>query len=403
MIKVIIFVLLIFSIIYGSYFLIMASGVFIRKKNSVDSTKKNHFAILIAARNEELVIENLIKSLKKQNYPKSKYDIYVIINNCTDNTLIVAKKAGASIIECKCKVKTKGDVLAYTFDKLKNNDEIDAYVVFDADNVVHTEFLNEMNNSINNGYEVVQGFRDTKNICDNWLSTSYAILYYLQSLFINKSRFNFGKSSFLNGTGFMVKKNIIDEYGYSPKTITEDIEFTAMCAINGVKIAFNEYAITYDEQVTNFTNSLKQRKRWSFGAIQCLKNYTYTLLKMGIKNKRFECFDVILFYFGIIFHVLFSLISLFGIIYNFIHFEKFNNFDIYICFIILLFNYLVGVIFRIIVIKKCNKSVKDNIGGILLFDLFILSWLPINFICLFIKDCNWDHIKHDRNVDILNI
>lgn len=53
-----------------------------------------------------------------------------------------------------------------------------------------------MNDSINCGYEVVQGFRDTKNICDNWLSTSYAILYYLQSLFINKSRFNFGMSSF---------------------------------------------------------------------------------------------------------------------------------------------------------------------------------------------------------------
>ena len=55
------------------------------------------------------------------------------------------------------------------------------------------------------------------------------------------------------------------------------------------------------------------------------------------------------------------------------------------------------------VIKACNKSIKDNIGGILLFDFFILSWLPINFICLFIKDCTWDHIKHNRNIDTLNI
>ena len=100
-----------------------------------------------------------------------------------------------------------------------------------------------MNDSINCGYEVVQGFRDTKNICDNWLSTSYAILYYIQSLFINKSRFNFGMSSFLNGTGFMVKKETIDRYGYDPKTITEDIEYTAICAINGIKIVLWCYSV----------------------------------------------------------------------------------------------------------------------------------------------------------------
>lgn len=77
--------------------------------------------------------------------------------------------------------------------------------------------------------------------------------------------------------------------------------------------------------------------------------------------------------------------------------------DVVIYFIMFLINYFIGVVFRMIVIKKCNKSIKENIWGILLFDLFVLSWFPINFICLFIKNCNWDHIKHDRNVDTLNI
>lgn len=399
----IIYILFVLSLSYGLYFLVMAVGVFGKKKEKVSSSTKNHFAVLVAARNEEEVIGNLISSLKKQDYPKDKYDIYVVINNCTDNTLDVAKDAGAKIILCTEKVKSKGDVLKYTFNKLKDNMDIDAYVIFDADNVVHRNFLSKMNDSINDGYEVVQGFRDTKNICDNWLSTSYALLYYLQSLFINKSRFNFGKSSFLNGTGFMVKKDVIDTYGFNPKTITEDVEFTAICAINGVKIAFNEDAITYDEQVTDFKSSLKQRKRWSFGTTQCLKNYTWDLIREGFKNKRFECFDVILFYFGIIFHVLFSLTSLIGIIYNIIYLDNVSSTEVIICLAIFLFNYLIGVIFRMIVINACDKSVKDNIWGILLFDFFVFSWLPINFICLFIKDCTWDHIKHDRNVDTLNI
>ena len=399
----IIYILLFASLLYGLYFLVMASGIFKKGNVKVHSTKKNHFAVLIAARNEEEVIGNLVKSLKNQKYPKDKYDIYVIVNNCTDNTLDVAKKAGANIIECTNSVKTKGDVLKFTFDKLKNNKEIDAYVIFDADNIVHSDFLNKMNDSVNDGYEVVQGFRDSKNICDNWLSTSYALLYYLQSLFINKSRFNFGKSSFLNGTGFMVKKDVIDTYGFDPKTVTEDVEFTAICAINGVKIAYNEEAITYDEQVTDFKSSLKQRKRWSFGANQCLKYYAWLLVKEGIKNRRFECFDVILFYFGMIFHVLFSIVSLMGIIYNVFYLDHFDNMSIMFYLGLFLFTFLVGVIFRMVVIKMCGKSIKDNLSGILLFDLFVFTWLPVNFICLFIKECTWDHIKHDRNVDTLNI
>ena len=90
MFEIIIYILLILSLIYGFYFLIMASGVFRKKKCEIDNNKKNHFAILIAARNEETVIKNLINSLKKQNYPSNKYDVYVIVNNCTDNTLEVA-------------------------------------------------------------------------------------------------------------------------------------------------------------------------------------------------------------------------------------------------------------------------------------------------------------------------
>ena len=69
----------------------------------------------------------------------------------------------------------------------KRND-IDAYIIFDADNVVDKNFLKHMNNSLNNGYLVAQGFRDTKNVSDNWISSSYALYYYIQNYFFNKAR-----------------------------------------------------------------------------------------------------------------------------------------------------------------------------------------------------------------------
>lgn len=405
MLEKIIYILGAAFLFYVGYYLITSIGIFKKRKKVTNNNddKKNFFAVIIAARNEENVIGKLIDSLKKQSYPSEYFDIYVIVNNCTDNTAIEAKKAGAKVISCTEKVSTKGEVLKYTFDLFKDNNKIDAYAIFDADNIVHHDFLAKMNDMINSGYSVAQGFRDTKNISDNWLTSSYAILYYFQSLFLNESRYNMGRSSFLNGTGFVIKKEVIDKHGFNPKTVTEDVEFTAMCAINNEKIGFATDAITYDEQTNSFDVSWKQRKRWSFGTMECLREYFPILLKKGIKERNFECFDVGLFYLSVISHVVFNLLPIFLLINIIIHFDSltFDNMLYKIIFIVI--SYLFGVVVRIILLKRYNKSFKDNIGGVLLFDLFVISWLPINFICLFIKSCNWDSIKHNRSVDIENV
>lgn len=405
MLEKIIYILGVAFLFYVGYYLITSIGIFKKRKKVTNNNddKKNFFAVIIAARNEENVIGKLIDSLKKQSYPSEYFDIYVIVNNCTDNTAIEAKKAGAKVISCTEKVSTKGEVLKYTFDLFKDNNKIDAYAIFDADNIVHHDFLAKMNDMINSGYSVAQGFRDTKNISDNWLTSSYAILYYFQSLFLNESRYNMGRSSFLNGTGFVIKKEVIDKHGFNPKTVTEDVEFTAMCAINNEKIGFATDAITYDEQTNSFDVSWKQRKRWSFGTMECLREYFPILLKKGIKERNFECFDVGLFYLSVILHVVFNLLPIFLLINIIIHFNSltFDNMLYKIIFIVI--SYLFGVVVRIILLKRYNKSFKDNIGGVLLFDLFVISWLPINFICLFIKSCNWDSIKHNRSVDIENV
>lgn len=400
MLKILTYIVMVITSFYLLYFVVMAIGIFKKKKEKVLVDKKNNFAVIIAARNEEAVIANLIKSLKKQNYPKEHYEIYVIVNNCTDNTEEEARKAGAKVIVCTEKVKSKGEVLKFTFNKLKKEKDIDAYVIFDADNLVHRDFLSKMNDSLNMGYSVVQGFRDTKNVSDNWLSCSYAIMYYIQNLFLNKSRYNLGKSSFINGTGFVIKKELIDKNGYDPKTVTEDIEFVAMCAINGEKIAFNDEAITYDEQVNKFIPSLKQRKRWSIGTMECLRCYFTELIKAGFKNRRFECFDIIIFYLSIVVHVIGNLAPIFAILGLFINFKSLTIGYFISTLAISLCSYVIGVVLRAFLLKKYNKSIKDNIGGILFFDLFILSWAPVNFVCLFLKKCNWESIKHDRNIDI---
>ena len=152
MIQLIYYTLFLITLLYGLYFIVTGLLAFKKEKPKVRAYRaRTKFAVLIAARNESLVIGDLIKSLKEQNYPEDLYDIYALINNCTDNTYEVAKKAGAKTMNVTVPVKSKGDVLKFAFKKLKKK-EYDAYIVFDADNVVHPEFLKLMNNTYLSGY-----------------------------------------------------------------------------------------------------------------------------------------------------------------------------------------------------------------------------------------------------------
>lgn len=398
MVKIFILVLIILVVLYLGYFVIKILGNLKSRESVLDDNQKvNYFAILIAARNEEKVIGNLIDSLKKQDYPEDKYKIYVIVNNCTDNTEKVAKDKGASIINSSNNIRTKGNALEEAFAYLRNNTEIDGYIIFDADNVVNRDFLKNMNTSINRGYGISQGFRDTKNISDSYVSTSFAILYYMQSIFINKVRYNAGMSSFLNGTGIMIKKDIIDEYGYHPLTVTEDVEYTMVAAIKGMKIGYTEGAIFYDEQVTSFRESLKQRKRWSYGTIDCIKKYGRELLRGGIKGKNSDCIDVLIFELCLFLQVVASFWGIVILVMTIINFEVSH---LIIGFATSVIMYIIGVVFRIILLKKMKKSIRDNIWGILLFDWFLMSWVIATIEAIFMRNYSWEPTKHERSIAI---
>ena len=396
-------IVMILCLLFSIYFAITGLFTFKRRKTKFLNNKKHKFAILIPCRNEEQVIKSLIESIKKQDYPEYLYDCYAIPNNCTDNTKEVARKSGAKIIEIDKPVKSKGEVLKYTFDYLKSSD-YDAYVIFDADNVVHKNFLKAMNDTLNEGYLVAQGFRDAKNPSDNYLTGSYTMFYYLQNIFYNQARMVLKRSSAINGTGFCIKKCVIDEYGFNVKTLTEDSEFTGMCALNNIKIAFACDAITYDEHPTSFKVSWNQRKRWSSGCFACLKRFGTSLTKSFWKNSSFCSFDCLLYYLAPIVQVISFALPLFMVIMKFIHGLMIDKIilDLTSLYFFILF-YIGSIILNIIVIKLLHKKIKDHYKGILGFSLFILTWIPINMICLFKKTKKWEPVSHTRNVNIENI
>ena len=363
--------------------------------------KKHKFMAIIPAHNEEGVVVNLINSLKAQNYPKELLDIYVIADNCTDNTAEVAKNAGAIVYERFDSInKTKGYAMQWFLkQKIEENADYDAFCVFDADNVAMPDFIKNMNKKLCQGEEVVQGYRDIKNPTDSWIASGYALFYWTMHRFYHLARYNIGLSPLLNGTGFMVKFDAIKPDGWKTETLTEDIEFSLINMVKGKKLGWATDAVVFDEQPIGFRQSWTQRMRWSVGHIQCFKIYTKQLATNSIKNKKMITFDGFLYLMGMPLLVAsLSLILINTAIYTghgMTSMDFLINIGKYI-----LCTFILTPITALITLMLDKRKVKPMFKGLLCYPLFLGSWILINIKALIKPDTTWEKIEHVRSIDV---
>ena len=367
--------------------------------------KKHRFMAIIPAHNEENVVEELIKSLKAQDYPKDLYDIYVIADNCTDKTAEVARKAGAIVYErFDPTKKTKGYALNWFLkQKIEEDAQYDAFCIFDADNIVDKNFIKNMNKKLCQGEEVVQGYRDIKNPTDNWITAGYAIFYWTMHRFYHLARYNIGLSPLINGTGFMVKFDLVKPNGWDTKTLTEDIEFSLKTIIKGKKLGWATDAIVYDEQPLGFVQSWKQRSRWTVGHMQCIKEYTKPLAYSVKEHKSLVNLDGFLYIVGSI-PMFVATIAL--LILNFIMYAGNGMTNVELIINILRYvipTFLLPIGTAVLIMWLDKRPIKPMIKGLLCYPLFLGSWLLINFKCLFKRDTTWDKIEHVRKIDIQEV
>ncbi len=389
--------------IFWLYQLLISICSLVKLKDKPLLTKKNHkFMAIIPAHNEESVVKNLIESLKKQDYPENLLDIYVIADNCTDKTAEIAEEAGAIVyVRNHTEGKTKGHALQWFLSKkIEENADYDAFCVFDADNIVDQNFIKNMNKKLCQGEDVVQGYRDIKNPTDSWISSGYAIFYWMMNRFYHLARYNLGLSPLINGTGFMVRFDVIKPNGWQTYTLTEDIEFSLQRIVAGKKLGWATDAIVYDEQPVGFKQSWSQRSRWTVGHIQCMGRYTKELAKSVKENKTLVTFDGLLYIVGSIPMFIITLLLL--VVNAFIYMGDGMT---RLAFIQNLMMYIVPTFFLpiitgMIIMKLDGRPIKPMIKGLIFYPLFLGSWLAINFKCLFKRETNWEKIEHVRDIKI---
>lgn len=375
-----------------------------------EAPEEHRYAAVISARNEEGVIGGLIRSLRAQRYPADKLDIYVVADNCTDRTAEVAERAGATVyVRRNAREVGKGYALDFLFQKLLTlhaGRHYAGYFIFDADNVVDENFTAEMNKTFcRGGYDAITCYRSSKNFGDNWISAGYSIWFLRQSRFLNFPRSLLGLNCAVGGTGFFVSDRLIRENGGWPfHLLTEDIEFSADCAVRGRAIGYCDRAVVFDEQPTAFRQSWDQRLRWSKGFYQVDRDYTVPLLKGCFRPGRLgtSCYDMFVTV------APGMLLTLVMILFNGIILATCMTQPAYIAARVMdvtlgfmgsaLWNFYVGLfVYGLLTVlsewKHINASPLCKLGYVITFPIFMFTYIPISIAAL-VKKVEWKPIYH---------
>lgn len=332
------------------YFLAVSLFCLCRRKKPAASAGQRRFAILIAARNEESCIAGLIESLQAQRYPRELFDIWVLPNNCTDHTVEAAQRAGARIME------------------------------------MPSSFLAEMNQALSRS-AIVKSRILAKNRMQAGISACYEIYFCTANRFLNRAREALGLSARVIGTGFSIRRDLLEALGGFPcRTLAEDAELYAACLTHGVRIGYCESAVTYDEEPVTWRASLVQRRRWMSGIMQVSRLTLPKLFRNFLRRPSLNRLDGMLQLAFPFLQALTPFFTLAAFLAGSISLQSLP---------VSLLSAYAGSLAVAAAALVLEKRLDFRLtGGILLYPVFMACFLPLQTLALFKTQTVWHEIRH---------
>lgn len=394
-------------IMIGVLLLIMGNINIRRNKNRINLSKESSkkICVLIPARNESMVIEGLLKSLKKQTVKFDMKNVYVIVETLKDKTVDICKNYNATVIVRTTTRQRKGYALDEALKQI--NKEYDLYFIFDADNILDKNYFKEMLKTYEQGYDIGIGYRNCKNGNDNVIAACSSLTFSMVNTLGNNFRNKHNANSIISGTGFYIKGTWIKKWqGYPFNGLTEDYELSLYAILHNMTTYYNDKAIFYDEQPTKYSQTVNQRVRWIKGYFESRKKYIPLIVrdldpkKPNYGSKYSVCLGVRAFIYiaiGIILYILKNILYLF-----------IGNFDqnvsmfkaLMFILVVLLISYIIMMIITYKMIKKDKLDLtrKTKIKTIFYNPIYLSTYVICALKALFTKDVKWIPIEHKVNI-----
>lgn len=285
LIDIIILVLLIPVTIAVTYLYFLALVGVTQKKQYPEVSKNYDFLILVPAYNEEQGIFKTLQSLKELE-PLGKVEIYVIADNCTDNTADIVRANNFRTLErFNENQRGKGYALHWAISQF-NMSNYDVVAIVDADTKVERNMLHAMAQSFEKGYGAVQlyyGFIANKKTNLSYLQHMASIV---ENILFYNARSILKLPILFRGNGMAIKAEILKKHPWNSFSITEDVDYAVNLLKAGVTIDFNMNSSVFSAATSSFKQSSSQKIRWASGTTKLIKEKVFGLILLGIKTRN---------------------------------------------------------------------------------------------------------------------
>jgi len=269
---IILYIYLAIGVLY--LFVFAIAGKLLKSKVNLSNLHLNKIAVVIPAYKEDQIIIETVKQALLHDYPQDKYHVFVLADQLTNETIDELKQLPITVIEVVHQKSTKAKAL-FTFFENIDQSLFDIVMVLDADNIMKSGCLQQINNEFVKGSLVVQCHRIAKN-----KNSSLAILDAISeeiriNIFFSGQR-AFGLSSELIGSGMAFSFSLLKTILQNKKiqdSAGEDKEMFLQLIKYGVSVTYLKEAYVLDEKVASLSVFKKQRKRWIESQLQIIKRF----------------------------------------------------------------------------------------------------------------------------------
>ena len=236
------------------------------------NSQLSSFLILFPAYHEDAVILHSIESFLQQDYPKDHYEVVVISDHMSPETNEQLSKLPITLLQPTFEQSSKAKALQYAIDNFQfsifNSQFPDYVVILDADNIVQSDFLSQLN-EIATPDQAIQCHRTAKN-ADNDIAALDGISEEINNSIFRKGHNRIGMSSALIGSGMCFNYQWFAKNVNYLDSAVEDRELEALLMKQGIHIHYAEDIHVLDEKVSNGDSFQRQRLRWMTGQVQAL-------------------------------------------------------------------------------------------------------------------------------------
>jgi len=244
------------------------------------------FAILIPAHNEEAVIAGTLRSCAALNYPKNKYQTFVIADNCSDQTAAIATQMGAVCYRREDYTrKGKGHALAWALQIILPQKH-DAVLILDADCQIDAHALQVFDRYLQDGEQVLQAQLVAANPDASATSYALAVGNYLENELFYVPKDRLGWAVLLRGTGMVFRRQVLDHHPFQPCSNVEDTEYSLHLLRAGLTIRYLQEVCVRSEYPVDREQLRVQRRRWTADNFRFSKARALHLIAESLCRRR---------------------------------------------------------------------------------------------------------------------